>query len=171
VSAYHIVNGMGDSLESPTAEQMLDFLRQVDWSDREHGAAWASDEYGNSLELDSDGILVFSTGDDPVRHIPGCTHEKAVALWNLLAKGEIDLLEREAWEPGNCPPELAASRRQASEAALVQLDRNFYLSLGAESETSLCSTPNCGRGRVFLSVSCRVHHFENIFNRPCPFLD
>ncbi|HEX8912089.1 MAG TPA: hypothetical protein VF796_06990 [Humisphaera sp.] len=55
--------------------------------------------------------------------------------------------------------------------AVLQADRSFYDSLGAERPGHPCCAPGCGRGRVALSAFCRVHHFEQVYRRHCPFSD
>ena len=50
-----------------------------------------------------------------------------------------------------------------------KLDLKFYDVLGEESTTKKCETEGCGRGRIDVSVFCKVHHFEMIKKRPCPF--
>jgi hypothetical protein len=51
---------------------------------------------------------------------------------------------------------------------LIQ-ERKFYDSLGPERLNTKCRAPDCSRGTVKFSVHCRVHHFEQIWNRACPF--
>ena len=52
-----------------------------------------------------------------------------------------------------------------------QADRVFYDQLGPERAGARCRAPNCERGAVALSMLCRVHHFESIQGRACPFSD
>ncbi|ACA88133.1 DUF7716 domain-containing protein [Shewanella woodyi] len=52
-----------------------------------------------------------------------------------------------------------------------KLDRDFYDSLGEERPNTPCKREDCSRGAVKYSVLCRVHHFEMIHKRPCPFSD
>lgn len=51
----------------------------------------------------------------------------------------------------------------------INIDKNFYDCLGAERANTLCKKPTCQRGAITSSVFCRVHHFEMIKNKPCPF--
>jgi len=171
MSSCYLSNGLGDSLDDPTEEQMRAFLAAIDWTDVEHGAAWLTDEDENSLEINAGGRLVFSVGEDSPVHLLDCDHDKVVKLWKKLASGDLNSIRSEAWQPGLCPPEMAERFRKEAEESRRQLDRQFYLSLGAESKAELCTEANCKRGRVSLSVSCRVHHFESVMRRPCPFED
>ena len=61
------------------------------------------------------------------------------------------------------PPPWEETRRQ--------LDRKFYDEFGAEDAARPCKSPGCSRGSVRFSVLCRVHHFEAVSKRPCPFND
>lgn len=45
----------------------------------------------------------------------------------------------------------------------------YYDSLGSECPDIKCRRQNCERGAVKFSVLCRIHHFESIRQRPCPF--
>ncbi len=66
--------------------------------------------------------------------------------------------------PGAEPP-------PSVEETMRKLDREFYDCLGDELPERPCKRPGCSRGAVPLSVMCRVHHFEMIKERPCPFND
>jgi hypothetical protein len=68
-------------------------------------------------------------------------------------------------------PSIDAPDPPSSENTLATLDRQFYQSLGAEREGTLCRKAGCERGSVALSVFCRPHHFESVKQRPCPFHD
>jgi len=52
----------------------------------------------------------------------------------------------------------------------ISPDRAFYDALGAEMG-SPCRHVGCARASVAHSVMCRVHHFEAITRRKCPFDD
>ncbi len=47
--------------------------------------------------------------------------------------------------------------------------REFWKLLGDEEGPEFCSTINCGRGRISMSVKCRKHHYEMVRGHPCPF--
>jgi hypothetical protein len=73
---------------------------------------------------------------------------------------------------------VAAASAAAEEARRVlrwrrQLpdDRRFYDSLGPEASSRKCKRDECERGVVSLSVFCRVHHYESVQGRTCPFND
>jgi hypothetical protein len=169
-----VANPFGDFVESPTLADMQRFVDGIDVNDVEHGAAWISDDAGNSLELNGDGTLVFEREEVPARHLPRVSKDRVLELWSLLAQGFVEDLEREPWQPGSRPrpPPEEAERRQR-ELADWQLaeDRHFYDSLGFEDGLFPCRRDNCGRRSISHSVLCRAHHFESIRGRPCPFTD
>ena len=66
-------------------------------------------------------------------------------------------------------PAIGAGDPPPASAVIHQLDLEFYNVLGTENDTKACRKDGCSRGTVQFSVFCRVHHFENIRNKPCPF--
>jgi hypothetical protein len=166
----YVENGWGDRVDSPSEEEMRKFLLELNADDEEHGAAWLSFD-GFSLEWNGDGRLVFT---DPAakgsQHLKGITRERALELWVAVASGKLDEVKRCPWQPGIGyvrTPEREAEMRDA----LLNADRAYYDSLGAERTDTRCGTAGCSRGAIALSVQCRVHHFESIRKRPCPFTD
>jgi hypothetical protein len=84
----------------------------------------------------------------------------------LLLKSFLYYWEHDAFLPSpDAGPPPPWSETQA------QLDREFYDILGEERISVRCAEPNCSRGAITLGVFCRVHHFEMIQKRPCPFVD
>lgn len=170
---YFVNNGLGESKDMPSEAELRDFLQGVDRGDVEHGAAWVSDEFDNNLEFNGDGTLVFSRGLDAApRHISGVSKSRALELWLFLIAGRLDDLESQPWTPGLRPrpfPEEAARRQRELVDRQLQDDRKFYDLLGAEHPGASCRKDGCARGRISHSALCRVHHFESIRGRPCPF--
>jgi hypothetical protein len=68
-------------------------------------------------------------------------------------------------------PELGAADPPQTEVVIHNIDRQFYNSIGEESLNNKCKQNGCDRGIVNFSVFCRVHHFESIKEKPCPFDD
>lgn len=68
-------------------------------------------------------------------------------------------------------PRIGAPDPPPWEETRRQLDRTFYDELGAEDAARSCQSPGCARGAVRFSVLCRIHHFESVSRRPCPFND
>ncbi len=98
---YYIANGLGDSLDQPSPDQMRRFLESVDASDEEHGAAWLATDAGLVLEWNGDGRLVFDSGGGAVRHLSQVSREKTIQLWRALAEERLPDVEAEPWQPGN----------------------------------------------------------------------
>ncbi len=48
-------------------------------------------------------------------------------------------------------------------------DRAFFDGLGDERSEPPCAAPGCGHGAISLSVFCRIHHFEMVKHKACPF--
>jgi hypothetical protein len=67
------------------------------------------------------------------------------------------------------PDRLGASDPPPTDEIMRRLDREFYDSLGVERSDTKCRHEGCSRGGIKLSIFCRVHHFEQIKKRPCPF--
>lgn len=168
---FFICNGHGESAETPTPEVMRKFLSALDPNDEEHGAVWVSDEDENSLEYSVSGNLAYSQSDRE-RHLPKVSPARVLELWQKLAAGRLEELEREPWQPGSCPP-MSAEERETRERAFAEArlasDREFYESLGPEHAEKPCRAVGCDRGSVAFSVLCRRHHFENVVKRTCPF--
>jgi hypothetical protein len=168
----HVENGMGDSLDSPSLEQMRAFLFAIDADDEEHGAAWLSTEDGRSLEWNGDGRLVFSREGHlcPPLHLQNVSREQALELWSALARADLATVEREPWQPGNGyvhTPEKEAE----IEAMMRRHHRELYDVLGAEREEVRCGREGCTRGAILHGIFCRPHHFESVNGIPSPFDD
>jgi hypothetical protein len=166
---FYLANGFGGSIDSPSREQMQAFLDDLDTSDEEHGAAWLATDDGYALEWNGDGRLVFEAPDiDRSRHLVGVDKERAIELWCALAHGDVARVQGEPWREGTgftVDPERQAEMQRAQ----LESQREFYESLGEERSDVRCRRESCGRGAVANSVLCRVHHFESIQGRPCPF--
>ena len=50
-------------------------------------------------------------------------------------------------------------------------EREHYEFFGVEDPATKCREATCQRGTVRFSVLCRVHHFEDVFRKPCPWTD
>lgn len=147
---------------------MRTLLAELHDDDVEHGAAWAvRDEW--TLEWNVDGRLVLDHPDlDGCSHLAGVSRERALELWVALVSGRLEEVQRCAWQPGNgfvVTEEHERAIREAQEAA----DREFWNILGPERTTERCHESGCTRGAISQSLFCRVHHFEVVMRRACPF--
>lgn len=69
------------------------------------------------------------------------------------------------------PERLGAPDPPPADEILARLDREFYDSLGTERAGKECRREGCMRGSVEFSAFCRIHQFENVKKKPCPFTD
>lgn len=171
---HYVANGMGDSLDNPSRDEMREFLDAIDVDDEEHGAAWISDDSGRSLEWNGNGVLVRSRDSQPSEHIAGVSKAEALELWVMFVEARFDEIDAVAWRPGPRPqpsPEETARRERARAEWQIASDREFYEKLGTERAGVPCRRSGCIRGAIEQSVLCKAHHFESIRNRPCPFDD
>jgi hypothetical protein len=57
------------------------------------------------------------------------------------------------------------------EERLLSMDRMFYDELGEERRDVQCEKHGCTRGALPLRIFCKIHHFEMMKEKPCPFSD
>lgn len=174
--SYHIVTRWGDSEDQPSEVKMREVLRELDVQDAEHPDCWLTHESGWTLAVFESGLIVWENleTEGTARHQVHCTRERAMSLWLKLARGEISAINQEPWKQGQSPPRGAEEQARLvkeSEEATKFVDRKFYDSLGPEQSGVCCQHSGCSRGSVRFSLFCRVHHFENVRRRPCPFTD
>jgi len=67
------------------------------------------------------------------------------------------------------PDKLGAPDPPPAHEIIARLDREFYDALGAERPGSQCRKEGCPRGAVQFSAFCRIHQFENVKKKECPF--
>jgi len=67
------------------------------------------------------------------------------------------------------PDSLGAPDPPHGDEIMRRLDREYYDSLGAERTDTKCRHEGCARGTTKFSVFCRVHQFEQVKKKPCPF--
>jgi hypothetical protein len=67
------------------------------------------------------------------------------------------------------PDRLGAPDPPPTDEIMRRLDREFYDSLEEERSGAKCRHEGCERGTTKFSVFCRVHQFEQVKKRPCPF--
>jgi hypothetical protein len=103
------------------------------------------------------------------------TIEDVVRAADRLAGGPDDAVRLEAfiyYVRFDAPlPRIGAPEPPPAHEVIQHIDRQFYDALGPEDATRPCKSPGCSRGSVRFSVLCRVHHFESVSPRPCPFND
>lgn len=122
------------------------------------GVAHAAVAQGYPVEgLDSDSIAEIVIGARQLVDAPSD---------ELLLEAFVYYLRFDAFLPYAGAPD-----PPPVEEIQLAADREFYASLGDERPAVRCRAPRCQRGAVELSVFCRVHHFEMIRKKACPFRD
>jgi hypothetical protein len=171
VVTFFVETRWGGSEDSPSAERMREILSELDAVDPEHPDTWLTHESGWTLSAHETGLLVFENTDTdaPPRHMRGVPRARTLELWLKLASGQLSEVENEPWFPGYGVEPLTDVQRTEREARLRDIDREFYDSLGIERDEPQCEEAGCSRGAVRASLFCRVHQFENVCGRPCPF--
>ena len=103
--SFHDTHRLGQMEAEPDRSIFKKLLAETldDPDDQEHCSVgvtgdgeWDISAYGKghviSENLDADDIAP--------RHMPNVPDEKIIDLWNLLAEGKLDVIEREPWQPG-----------------------------------------------------------------------
>ena len=172
--SYLILNGLGESEDTPSKERISEYINNLDPQDKEHGSVSVVDENENILEWSVSKNLVFEQPNMETRYQYPVMKSKAVELMIKLVEGNIAKLQSEPWKIGYGEP-LSPEESKQREAELdewqLQQDREFYDLLGLERSTVNCRHAECTKGAIEFSVFCRQHHFENIKKKACPFED
>src|SRR5262249_3394514 len=100
---FHITHRFGAKTRNPpfsAFRALLEELREHP-KDVEHCSVSVTHESEWCLGACGEGYVVWEKleGDTP-RHMTDLSDEKLLLLWEALAKGEIELIEREPWLPG-----------------------------------------------------------------------
>jgi hypothetical protein len=171
---YVVLTRWGNTEKQPDEARLREVLSELDRRDPEHPDTWLTHDSGWTLTVYENGLMVWEnpeTADLP-RHMVNVSRKESLKLWTKLANGEIDAIEQESWKSGYGSPMSAEERiTLGREVAANQsaADRKFYEVLGQERADFACQHEDCRRGAIHQSVLCRVHHFENVLRRPCPF--
>jgi hypothetical protein len=67
------------------------------------------------------------------------------------------------------PDKLGSPDPPPADEIMRRVDREFYDSLGTERTDKKCRHEGCSRGTTKFSVFCRVHQFEQVKKKACPF--
>jgi len=100
---FHITHRNGAMTSNPPFSVFRALLEELKErpEDEEHCSVSLTNESEWCLGAYGAGYLVWENleGDTP-RHMTDASDEKVLRLWEALAKGDIDLIEREPWLPG-----------------------------------------------------------------------
>ena len=101
--AFHITHRLGAMTSNPPLSALGSLLNELkeNTEDQEHRSVSVTHESEWCLGAYGGGYVTWENLEDgPPRHMAGVTDEKLIGLWEALARGEIDLVEREPWLPG-----------------------------------------------------------------------
>lgn len=102
--AFHITHRMGEMTSDPPQSAFRALLNELDEhpEDLEHCSVAVTHESEWCLGSYGKGHLVWQNleGGEP-RHMTGVSDENILRLWAALSRGEIGVIEREPWLPGN----------------------------------------------------------------------
>lgn len=152
-------------------DQIRKMISDMSTKDREHPDAWMTHDSGWTLTLHEQGLIIWGNPDEgrEDRHIVTIDPNLIEELLLLLSAGKISQIEEYPWKPGRGIRPPTEAEIQEMEEAMMADDREWYDKLGPEDAVQRCATSGCQRGTLKRSVMCRVHHFEMIRNKPCPF--
>jgi len=171
--SYFVETRWGGSEESPSPSRLAEMVAELDTRDEEHPDTWLVHvPSGWLLRLDEEDYAYLQDEDlETVSHMKGVSREAGLDLWLRFAATGPDGVKSEPWCQG--PRVLSAvevaARRERAESLTLESDRHFFDLLGTEDDTQPCKKVGCTRGRIRYSVLCKVHHFEQVRNHPCPF--
>jgi len=143
-------------------------------------AEWTLDTEGAFLdwdneEKDSRGIPLVAKGKNLREGLNDDLIEQVVYWADQLAGREDDVARLEVFRYYHkfdaFPEKLGAPDPPPAEEIDRHMDRQFYDSLGAERTDKKCRHEGCNRGTTRFSVFCRIHQFEQVKKKPCPFQD
>jgi hypothetical protein len=81
---------------------MRQVLASLEIEDEEHPDVWLTHESGWCLSAFPSGLVIWENidGENEPRHMTGVPREKALELWQALAKGALERIESEGWAAG-----------------------------------------------------------------------
>lgn len=171
---YYVETRWGGSEESPPPSRLCELIAELDVRDEEHPDAWMiHQDSGWLLRLDEDRFAYLENPEcETIGHLAHVSAETALTLWIAFASEGPDAVADFKWKQGPRPvsEQERAERAEQATKALLASDRNFYDQLGPELPDTICRVDGCTCQRIQYSVLCRAHHFEQIRQRPCPFL-
>ena len=94
---------MGNMERDIPLERLADLYAELEHADEEHGDVSLTHESEWCLSAYSNGLLVWGNLEErwTPRHMRDVSREKVLALWTLLARGDLAAIEQEPWKPGN----------------------------------------------------------------------
>jgi hypothetical protein len=139
---------------------------------------WTPDTDGVFLDMeheekDADEIPVIAKRMNLRETLDDGTIEQVVDCADHLAGAADDLARLDVFRYylrfDAFPNRLGAPDPPPANEIMRRLDREFYDSFGAERADTKCSHEGCSRGTVKFSIFCRIHQFQQVKKKPCPF--
>lgn len=139
---------------------------------------WSLDTVGTFIEwtdedLDSGDDLPLEAKKENLQEALDGQTIQSIVEWADRLSGKNDDARLEVffyyYDYDAFPEKLGGPPPPPADEILTQLDQEFYDQLGEERVDKPCKTEGCSRGSVQYSVFCRIHHFESIKKKPCPF--
>ena len=98
---FHLTFRWGNNESDVGVDRMVAALGELDAHDQEHPDASLTHESEWSLAAFESGLLVWENleSGEP-RHMKAVPRDKVLRLWTALSRGELALIEAEAWLPG-----------------------------------------------------------------------
>lgn len=101
--AFHITHrdgGMDSNVPFSAFESLFEEA-ESNSSDIEHGSVSVTEESEWNLGYYGNGYLILENLEEGgERHMKNVSRETVIKLWILLAKGRIEEIKREPWQPG-----------------------------------------------------------------------
>jgi hypothetical protein len=143
-----------------------------DWTINTRGIVIDIDSLDES-EVNENETPIFADEKNLIITLDGGTLESIYVCADRLENSPSDQILLEAfiyyYRFDAFLPKLGAADPPPTKVVIHNMDRQFYDSLGEENSNSKCKQNSCDRGIVNFSVFCRVHHFESIKEKLCPF--
>lgn len=171
--SHYVETRWGGSEDAPSPSRLAEIVAELDTKDEEHPDTWLVHvASGWLLRLDEEGFAHLEDEDrEPVSHMKCVSRATGLDLWLRFADAGPDGVKSEPWCPGPrvLSAEEVAAHRARAERLTLESDREFFNLLGSEDHSQPCKKVGCTSGRIKYSALCKIHHFEQIRNRPCPF--
>jgi hypothetical protein len=141
-------------------------------------AEWTLDTNGLFLdweceEKDKDDIPLVAKRNNLRETLDDGTIEQIVDWADRLAGKEDDPARLDVFRYyfrfDAFPDRLGAPDPPPAHEIMRRLDLEFYDSLGSEHAGTKCRHEGCSRSTTKFSVFCRVHQFEQVKKKTCPF--
>jgi len=100
---YHVTHRSGDMEDEPTLDSLSALYDELEHEDDEHPSVSLTHESEWDLGAYGGGLLIWEnleTENSEARHMKNLPKEKVLELWEKLAQGKIEEINREPWLPG-----------------------------------------------------------------------